>query len=749
MTDFAKQVKLIEASGLFDRAWYTEVYKDVVESGRDPIEHYLRWGARMRRDPSPEFSTAFYLKQNPDVAKSGVNPLAHYVVHGRREGRRPHPPEKPSLDVTFDVDVVVPVYNALDDVQACLTSVIRHRDGLSVRLIVVNDGSNESTSDWLRSFFAENDCVDLIENPGNLGYTKAVNVGLRASNAAYVVTLNSDTIVTSGWLRGLIRCMNSDPRIGIVGPLSNAASWQSVPRLYDESRQFAINDTVGLTVEEFSRVVSGASSRRYPRLPFVNGFCFMIARRVLNAIGYMDEASFPVGFGEENDYCVRAADAGFSLAIADDVYVFHAKSKSFGHERRRELSKAGSEKLREKHTAQKFNALVERVKNTAELDLVRRDIVSAIESMRSGGRPVDPPSLRILFLLPVKGGGGGAHSVVQEAAEMRRMNIDARVYVKDRVADFIDQYPEIENGEQLFIGGGEEEIKNLAGRFDVVVGTIFRSMSLVADIASRHPHVLPAYYVQDYEPLFSPAGSPLWQEARDSYTLVPNALLFAKTAWIIGKVRAEHGVDVVRVSPSLDHEVYYPAPRPASEVVRVAAMIRPATPRRGAERTMRVFKALSDRFGNAVEFELFGCEANDADFIALEQDFPFRQRGRLKRAGVADLLRRSDLFVDLSDYQAFGRTGLEAMACGCITAITCHGGADEYAIDGVNALVVDSLDEQQCVERLSSFLDDRANHWQMRLEAIATASRYSVRRAAISEIVAIAKEYARRPLRPH
>ena len=57
----------------------------------------------------------------------------------------------------------------------------------------------------------------------------------------------------------------------------------------------------------------------------------------------MDEENFPIGYGEENDYCIRAADAGFTLAIADDAYVFHAKSKSFGHSRRKELSKQGAD----------------------------------------------------------------------------------------------------------------------------------------------------------------------------------------------------------------------------------------------------------------------------------------------------------------------------------------------------------------------------------------------------------------------
>jgi glycosyltransferase involved in cell wall biosynthesis len=111
---------------------------------------------------------------------------------------------------SLDVDVVVPVYNALDDVRRCLESLSRHTDGLQVRIIVVNDGSEQPTTDWLRTFCTGRPGLHLIENPVNLGYTKTVNTGLRFSNAPYVITQNSDTIVSEGWLKGLIRCMESE-----------------------------------------------------------------------------------------------------------------------------------------------------------------------------------------------------------------------------------------------------------------------------------------------------------------------------------------------------------------------------------------------------------------------------------------------------------------------------------------------------------------------------------------------------------
>ncbi|MCB1333493.1 MAG: glycosyltransferase [Roseivivax sp.] len=356
----------------------------------DPAWHYVRIGAVVGRDPGPAFSTKGYLGRYGDVARKRWNPLVHFEIHGRDEGRKPVPATAPAPAPMPDaarpaVDVVVPVFNALPDVQACLRSLAEARTGCTIRVLVVNDGSDAETGAWLREAVRTlgTDTVryELFEHDGNKGYTVAVNTGLKASKAPYVVTLNSDTIVTPNWLDGLIRCMRSSPEIGITGPLSNAASWQNVPDLYGDDGAFAINPLPnGMSAADMARVVFGASARDYPRTTFVNGFCFMIRRAVIDAIGYMDEAAFPTGYGEENDFCIRAQDAGFALAYADDTYVFHAKSKSFGSERRVALSKAGGEALRAKHTAEKFARLVAEVEKTGPMDRVRARIKAALAS---------------------------------------------------------------------------------------------------------------------------------------------------------------------------------------------------------------------------------------------------------------------------------------------------------------------------------------------------------------------------------
>ena len=96
--DRLHQLSVIRDSGLFDSAWYSERYPDVVDLGIEPDAHYVWIGAALGRDPNPDFNTRFYLGYNPDVLQSGLNPFFHYVASGREEGRQALPPSGPLPD---------------------------------------------------------------------------------------------------------------------------------------------------------------------------------------------------------------------------------------------------------------------------------------------------------------------------------------------------------------------------------------------------------------------------------------------------------------------------------------------------------------------------------------------------------------------------------------------------------------------------------------------------------------------------
>jgi GT2 family glycosyltransferase len=277
------------------------------------------------------------------------------------------------------IDLIVCVHNALANVELCLDS-IRRNTGVAHQLYIVNDGSEGKTSGYLKEFSVAHNSV-VLENNVSLGYAKAANRALRESVGEYVVLLNSDTVVPCRWVERLLECLESDRNVGIVGPLSNAAGWQSVPRVFDDDGDWMVNQLPkGVTADTAATMVESVSLRRYPDVPFLNGFCLLMKRTVIEQIGYFDEKAFPDGYGEEVDFCLRAGRAGFGMAVADHAYIFHFKSRSYGHTRRRRLASLARLSL-ERSYGETLSIAREKLRSSAVLAEVRRRIGEKFDAM--------------------------------------------------------------------------------------------------------------------------------------------------------------------------------------------------------------------------------------------------------------------------------------------------------------------------------------------------------------------------------
>ncbi len=225
------------------------------------------------------------------------------------------------------IDIVVPVYNGEKHVRACIDSILGNTL-LPYRIVLVDDASDEvPLLDLLRQYGARDDCK-LIRRKTNGGYVSAVNLGIKASKTRDVVLLNSDTVVTSGWLERLHHCVYHMENIGSASPLTSYGSMFSVPHANQNNPL-----PPGVDVEGMQRLVSFFSDRKYPVVPTSHGFCMYIRRATLKQVGSFDERAFARGYGEENDFCMRASEQGW-LHVVDDVnYVWHLGQASFGSER--------------------------------------------------------------------------------------------------------------------------------------------------------------------------------------------------------------------------------------------------------------------------------------------------------------------------------------------------------------------------------------------------------------------------------
>lgn len=635
--------------------------------------------------------------------------------------------------------VIVCVHNARDYAEIALESVLRHT-GTPFDLIIVDDGSAPPARGMLDQFVKDHPSTRLFRNDQAQGYTKAANIGLRASGADYTVLLNSDTIVSPEWAERIIACGESDQEIGIIGVLSNAATYQSVPEVYS-STGWAQNELPGaVTVAGYAAMVAETAKPIYPRLPVANGFCFTIKRAVIEAIGYLDEEHFPRGYGEENDYCLRAADAGFQIAVADDVYVYHATSKSFGAKGRESYTKAAHLAIREKHGEERLAEVDRTLRENQAMAEVRSRIQAAQQPVLAKAAQsnlsleLPPPNrhLSVLFMLPdCSAKSGGTQVIVETARGLQAFGVRVKIAVHARMRE---EYATFFAGyEKLFhYYPRKKELYAEAGEFDVAVATIFYSVNMLADLLARYPKMIPAYYVQDYEPLFLDGYPGLKKEAEQSYTLVPNMNLVAISPWVCDVLKEKHGVVTHKIHGMIDQDVFFPdVTRTLSDTVSISAMIRPSTEWRGPEQTMQVLKALKEKYGEKIQVNLFGCTDRELNPEKLTVDFGYTNYGVVGRYDVANILRNSDIFLDLSTFQAFGRTALEAMSCGAAVIAPSAGGTHDFGAHETNLLMIDTLDKTACIDAASRLIEDAALRVNLAANGIETGMRYSLNRSAM------------------
>jgi glycosyltransferase involved in cell wall biosynthesis len=331
---------------------------------------------------------------------------------------------------------------------------------------------------------------------------------------------------------------------------------------------------------------------------------------------------------------------------------------------------------------------------------------------------------------------------VQEARGLRELGAQARICVPaESLATAAALYGNQDElfatyrGDAAFPGVSDSTLLDAVAGAEVVVATEYPSVELLARLARERPRTLCAYYVQDYEPLFAAPRTSRSDRALLSYRAIPGQLLFAKTHWLGNVVSELHGVPVAKVSPSLDRELFHERARlEHAEVLRVATMIRPRTPRRRPLATLEALQAIVRALGDAVAPITFGCDERSFGEVQGHAVPGVSHLGLLSRREVSELMRRSDVFIDASAYQAFGRTGLEAMACGAVPLLPLLGGVHEYAVHDDNAVILADGSPAAIADAVIALALDPARLDGMRIAGVARAQEFSVERAARSQL---------------
>ncbi|MCX7912994.1 MAG: glycosyltransferase [Thermodesulfovibrionales bacterium] len=233
------------------------------------------------------------------------------------------------------VDIIIPVYKGKKETIECIESVLNAKTNVKYELIIINDfcPDDELKEELLK--FAGRDGIILLENKENLGFVKTVNIGMKLHPNRDVVLLNSDTLVPDYWLDRLKKAAYLSKNVGTVTPLSNKATILSIPKSNNDND--LPEDFDHKKMDDLCRLLN---RDRVVDIPTAIGFCMYIKRECLNEVGFFDEEKFDKGYGEENDFCLKASSFGWRHLACLDLFVQHHGNLSFGEEKSQRVKRA-------------------------------------------------------------------------------------------------------------------------------------------------------------------------------------------------------------------------------------------------------------------------------------------------------------------------------------------------------------------------------------------------------------------------
>jgi GT2 family glycosyltransferase/glycosyltransferase involved in cell wall biosynthesis len=640
------------------------------------------------------------------------------------------------------VDIVLCVYNHPDLVANCVESVQERTHYLRWRLLLLDDGSDDFTREVIRGYAAKDSRIQLLVNAENLGFVGTANRGMQFSDADYVVLLNSDTVMSPGWLGKLVAVAQSDPRIGMVNPLSNEFVNLSVPM------------APGASFLAMNELLEGHGPEGAFDIVTAVGYCLLIRRKALQELGYFDEV-FGRGYCEDTDLHMRFTTHGWRVVAAPDTYVYHLGHGSFSTavaaQRYRDNIKLFRQRWGEQYdrdyqaflAADRLGAIRRRFalevpetrwllrqgmrcrRAVGFLARHRRKLPWAVlHPRRAMGRlrtklwgeagiaspsPAPTPTRAylqrhtrrhapsVVFVLHQLALYGGVLRIIELTNQLLRQGVEARLAVgsRERAAR------EILRGayfEPMFFVDWEDLLHNFPC-CDAAVATFFTTVGYIRRLVNEGKAKVGVNYLQDFEPWFC-RDKALQEKALSSYALLEHRIV--TSTWLQSELLAR-GFPSTVIPYGVNALQFYPAPDRNRSKLRVIAMARPHTFYRGFGELVTTLGYVHTERPD-VEIALFGSTELSQH---AEIPFPFVDLGVIKdRSELCRRYNESDLFVDTSHFQGFGLPALEAMACKLACVLTNVGGVNQYARHEVNALMVPPHHPRACAGAILRLLND-------------------------------------------
>lgn len=211
-------------------------------------------------------------------------------------------------------DIIMVTWNATKMTATALSS-IQANSNFPYRIILVDNSDTDEGRKYYKKISESNEYGEtvLIQNNQNIGWLKATNIGLTIADSEYVCLLNNDVICGPNWLKNCIYYLHNFQEVGLVNPRGNERS----------------ENNLACNINIYANFLEIKNKHKFTEIPHCTGFCMLAKKDLFKKIGLLDEIYSP-GYYEDNDLSMRARSIGLKCIQADDSFVFHIGSQSFG-----------------------------------------------------------------------------------------------------------------------------------------------------------------------------------------------------------------------------------------------------------------------------------------------------------------------------------------------------------------------------------------------------------------------------------
>lgn len=556
------------------------------------------------------------------------------------------------------VDVVVPVHNSVHWLSWCLEELFKFESSKLRNVYVVNDRSERSQSQKIKEIVSRHTNVTLIENKddeGGFGY--ACNLGAAHCKSEIILFLNTDCLLTEGVLDRLCSVFDFDKNVALACPVSNNSPDLTYPMFPGRSyRDMALLIANATSHAETDYIVEACT---------VVGNCLMVRHDFFEKVGGFS-TEWGIGYGEETDLHMKALSLGLKGIVHVGCYVYHFGGGTFNYETEIEEHKNQNHKLFMRKWSKEYKMLAARCSSNNPIQLI-----SKVIDHNAIGKS-ETLELDVLFYLPgIDQGIGGINAVVAICNDLIRKGVKANCALVGITANQgLKAYKEPALFNFLYYVSDSAFLADRTILPKVVFSTIFTSTPIVAAYAAMRK-ALAVQFVQGYEGYFE--NGQRFAEAVETYEHTEH--LVTTSAWLFNMVHrhVQPSQHLQRLPLVINEDIYFSGD--ADRDIDVCMIFR-SSPDKGQWLLAEILDRLVD--GNLVIAVLCSSQYQSLKYRYAAKvqfvDLP------LDQYSLAQILRRTKVFVDTSLHEGFGLMPLEAALCGCALVASDSGGVRDFML---------------------------------------------------------------------